>query len=141
MTEQTEYIITDDMLAAWRTGCVNWRSQEDSKCYCCDFKGIGIRKGCCDFDDNAMQKIFQSHPVSEHEALQKKRDEEVRKDVLDEFHTTEMIQAETDNQSHALISENEAYKIAFLRWRGSYNNHVFIPSSSLRTPQPPKEQP
>lgn len=59
---EPEYIITADMLSAWRSGCVDWKSQEDSKCYCCDFRGTGSRKGCCEFDDDAMQKIFQSCP-------------------------------------------------------------------------------
>ena len=60
---QQEYIITEDMIAAWRTGCVNWRDKNpDSLCYGCSFKGSGGREGCCNFNDDEMQKIFQSRP-------------------------------------------------------------------------------
>jgi hypothetical protein len=56
----SRYIITDEMLASWRSGCINWMSQDDNKCHGCSFDGKGFRKGCCDFGDDDMQKIFQS---------------------------------------------------------------------------------
>lgn len=60
---QQEYIITNDMLVTWRSGCIRWSDQNpDSSCYGCEFYGNGARKNCCEFDDDAMQKIFQSRP-------------------------------------------------------------------------------
>ena len=65
MTAQPQqYIIDDDDLAIWRTGCINWRSREDTKCYGCEYAGVESRKGCCEFDDDEMQKIFQSRPAT-----------------------------------------------------------------------------
>ncbi|MDD2246412.1 MAG: hypothetical protein PHC39_04955 [Proteiniphilum sp.] len=59
------YIITDDMLAAWRLGCIQWRDKNPNmSCNGCDFKGKGARKNCCEFDDDEMKKIFQSHPCT-----------------------------------------------------------------------------
>ena len=58
-----QYIIDDDDLAIWRSGCINWRSREDTKCYGCEYAGVESRKGCCEFDDDEMQKIFQSRPA------------------------------------------------------------------------------
>ncbi len=60
---QKEYIINDDNLITWRSGCINWRSREDTKCYGCEFAGAESRKGCCEFDDDEMQKVFQSRPA------------------------------------------------------------------------------
>jgi hypothetical protein len=51
----------------------------------------------------------------------------------DRMHISEMIRAEKDNQLFAVITDEEALNIAYLRWRGAYNDHVFIPSQSLRT--------
>jgi hypothetical protein len=59
----TEYIIDDGMLAAWRSGCINWRDQNpDSHCHGCEFNNKK-QLGGCDFDDDEMQKIFQSKPL------------------------------------------------------------------------------
>jgi hypothetical protein len=73
----TEYIIDDGMLAAWRSGCINWRDQnpEDSHCHGCKFDNK--KRGGCDFDDYEMQKIFQSNPV-------KKRSSSALDQVLNE---------------------------------------------------------
>lgn len=58
---QPEYIITCDMLATWRSGCIQWRDKNpDAKCYGCEYDNK--KRGGCDFDDDEMQKIFQSHP-------------------------------------------------------------------------------
>ena len=56
-----QYIITEDMLRQWRKGCTN---VSGSYCACkkCEYCGTGLRKNCCDFDDNAMEDIFRSHP-------------------------------------------------------------------------------
>lgn len=51
--------------------------------------------------------------------------------ILKKSHILEMIQAEKDNQSSAIITDEEAYCIAFLRWRGAYNKHFFESSTSL----------
>ena len=60
---QSGYIINDLMLKIWRVGCVNLSNPytNDDKCRRCEYRGKGVRKGCCDFDDNAMQKIFKTH--------------------------------------------------------------------------------
>ena len=54
------YIITDEMLMQWRSGCIYPESHDEQKCHGCQFDGKGFRKGCCDFGDGEMQKIFQS---------------------------------------------------------------------------------
>ncbi len=65
-TRDSKYVITDDMLAAWRSGCIQWRDENpDRSCRGCSYDGVGIRKGCCEFDDDAMQKMFQSRPLKE----------------------------------------------------------------------------
>jgi len=57
----TQYIIDDNMLATWRSGCIRWKDNApDTSCHGCEFDGKGARKNCCEFDDDAMQKIFQS---------------------------------------------------------------------------------
>jgi hypothetical protein len=65
MTEQPkEYIITTDMLIQWRSGCCRMMrtyNGDGDICYGCPFDN---KKRGCDFDDDAMQKIFQSRPVS-----------------------------------------------------------------------------
>jgi hypothetical protein len=66
MTEQPkEYTITTDMLLQWRTGCLRAMKPYNGDgdiCPGCEFDNKK-RRGC-DFDDNAMQRIFQSRPVS-----------------------------------------------------------------------------
>ena len=49
------------MLGIWRKGCINLSDYDH--CPDCEFQGTGARKGCCDFDDAAMVKIFCSRPV------------------------------------------------------------------------------
>ena len=66
MTEQpTEYIITPNMLLQWRVGCIRAMAPFDpdnKQCIGCKFNSkFG---GGCNFDDDEMQKIFQSRPVS-----------------------------------------------------------------------------
>ena len=58
------YLIDDEMLMQWRSGCINPRSRDENKCHGCQFDGKGARKNCCEFDDNEMQKIFQSVRVN-----------------------------------------------------------------------------
>ena len=65
MTEMLkQYIITETMLQTWRNGCVNLSNPHvnDDICKKCEYRGTGMRKECCDFDDNTMEKIFRSHP-------------------------------------------------------------------------------
>ena len=59
-----QYIIDETMLQAWREGCVNLSNPHtnDDICKKCEYHGTGMRKECCDFDDNTMEKIFRSHP-------------------------------------------------------------------------------
>jgi hypothetical protein len=64
-----QYIITEDMLQAWRRGCPP--STED--CKTCEYRGKGKREGCCDFDDNLIEKIFRSHPYQSEIDTQCKR--------------------------------------------------------------------
>ena len=66
----TDYIITEDMLKQWRGNCINLRNPHtnDDICKMCKYRGTGSRKGCCDFDDNHMEDIFRSRPLSEHAA-------------------------------------------------------------------------
>jgi len=59
--EPQEYVITEDMLGIWRKGCINLSDYDH--CPDCEYQGTGARKGCCDFDDAAMVKIFRSRPV------------------------------------------------------------------------------
>lgn len=58
--ETMNYIITDDMLITWRGGCVRPDKSGIHKCDGCKFEGVGARRNCCEFDDNAMQQIFKS---------------------------------------------------------------------------------
>jgi hypothetical protein len=60
----TQYIITETMLQTWRKGCVNLSNPHtnDDICKKCEYRGTGVRKGCCDFDDSDVEKIFRSHP-------------------------------------------------------------------------------
>jgi hypothetical protein len=64
MTDQ--YIITEEQLKAWRKGCVNISNShtDDDICKKCKYRGIKFRAKCCDFDDNAMEDIFRSHPYN-----------------------------------------------------------------------------
>jgi hypothetical protein len=67
MTEkqQQRYIIDDNMLMTWRAGCINPFDpcHDTPDCRMCEYRGKGAREKCCDFDDDDMQKIFQSNPV------------------------------------------------------------------------------
>lgn len=59
-----EYIITDNMIKAWRNGCVKGIQIkfDDSRCLDCEFCGTGARYHCCDFDDVDVEKMFRSRP-------------------------------------------------------------------------------
>ncbi|MFA5715659.1 MAG: hypothetical protein WC998_07960 [Candidatus Paceibacterota bacterium] len=58
----TEYIIDDGVLATWRSGCINWGDKNPhTQCHGCKFDNK--KRGGCDFDDDEMQKIFQSKPL------------------------------------------------------------------------------
>ena len=59
-----QYIINETMLQTWRKGCLNPKipHTDDDTCKKCKYRGKGLRKNCCDFDDNAMEDIFRSHP-------------------------------------------------------------------------------
>jgi len=69
MTEkqQQQYIIDDNMLMVWRVGCVDPYdpNPDPNHCASCEYRGKDKRNGCCDFDDDDMQKIFQSNPIKE----------------------------------------------------------------------------
>lgn len=61
-----KYIIDDDMLATWRSGCIQWRNKNpDTQCHGCEYDNK-VHRGC-DFDDDAMQKIFQSNPLPDND--------------------------------------------------------------------------
>ena len=67
-----QYIINETMLQTWRKGCLNPKipHTDDDTCKKCKYRGKGLRKNCCDFDDNAMEDIFRSHPYqSERDAV------------------------------------------------------------------------
>lgn len=51
-----------------------------------------------------------------------------------------MIAAEKDNRSAAVITDQDALKLAFLRWRGAYNTKTFIPSDCLRDAKAERER-
>jgi hypothetical protein len=55
-----QYLIDDEMLMQWRSGCVIPATMYANKCKMCRFGGESERENCCEFDDNEMQKIFQS---------------------------------------------------------------------------------
>jgi len=62
--KENKYIITDSMLMIWRAGCIRAASKEpDNKCNGCKYDNK--RRGGCDFDDDAVQRIFQSHPIGD----------------------------------------------------------------------------
>ena len=66
MTKEPLYIISDDMIRQWRGACVKVPPfQEVDQCKDCEYRGKGARKGCCDFDDNAMERIFRSRPLEQ----------------------------------------------------------------------------
>jgi len=66
MTEkQQQYIIDDGMLMAWRSGCINPYDEHTYYCKRCEYSGKDTREGCCEFDDDDMQKIFQRNPVGD----------------------------------------------------------------------------
>lgn len=67
------YIISEKMLRIWRESCVNLDNPHTSDTFCkknCGYRGKGGREGCCDFDDNAMEKIFRSHPYNPEQEKQ-----------------------------------------------------------------------
>jgi hypothetical protein len=66
-TQQQQYIIDIGMLMQWRVGCINpYELNPDiNRCHGCEYRGKGARKDCCDFDDEAMQKIFCSNPIGD----------------------------------------------------------------------------
>jgi len=67
-----QYIINETMLQTWRKGCLNPKipHTDDDTCKKCKYRGKGLRKNCCDFDDNAMEDIFRSYPYqSERDAV------------------------------------------------------------------------
>ena len=61
-----QYIINETMLQTWRKGCLNPKipHTDDDTCKKCKYRGKGLRKNCCDFDDNAMEDIFRSRPYN-----------------------------------------------------------------------------
>jgi hypothetical protein len=70
----TSYIITEEMIKTWRTGCINLSNPHtnDDICKKCKYRGKGMREKCCDFGDTDVEKIFRSHlynPQAEQENL------------------------------------------------------------------------
>ena len=66
------YLISGKMLRIWRESCVNPDNSHTGDTFCkknCGYRGRGAREGCCDFDDNAMEKIFRSHPYNPDDRL------------------------------------------------------------------------
>ena len=71
MTKEPEFIISDNMIRQWRGACIKVAPfQEEDQCKDCEYRGKGARKGCCDFDDDAMEKIFRSRPYNAEEEKQ-----------------------------------------------------------------------
>lgn len=65
------FIISDDMIRQWRGACIKVAPfQEEDQCKDCEYRGKGARKGCCDFDDDAMEKIFRSRPYNPEQEKQ-----------------------------------------------------------------------
>lgn len=69
---QQEYTIDNEMLLQWRTGCfrANATFNPDGVCAGCKFDNK--KRGGCDFDDDDMQKIFQSRPHTSPPAPERK---------------------------------------------------------------------
>ena len=61
MTDQQKYLIDDAMLLQWRAGCIR-AAPINPDCNGCEFDNE--TRGGCDFDDDEMQKIFQSRPYN-----------------------------------------------------------------------------
>ena len=61
MTDQQKYLIDDAMLLQWRAGCIR-AAPINPDCDGCEFDNE--TRGGCDFDDDEMQKIFQSRPYN-----------------------------------------------------------------------------
>ena len=64
MSDQQEYLIDDEMLTQWRVGCIRAAMPFDPEGVCHGCKFDNKTRGGCDFDDNEMQKIFQSNPYN-----------------------------------------------------------------------------
>jgi len=79
-----QYIINETMLQTWRKGCLNPKipHTDDDTCKKCKYRGKGLRKNCCDFDDNAMEDIFRSHP---HQSEREKVLDELKRDLKTRF--------------------------------------------------------
>lgn len=71
-----EYVITEEMLKQWRGNCINLQNPHTNDDFCkkCQYRGKGSRKGCCDFDDNHMEDIFRSRPLSAELKAERERD-------------------------------------------------------------------
>jgi hypothetical protein len=118
MTEkqQQRYIIDDNMLMTWRAACINpFDPHHDTPdCRSCEYRGKGAREKCCDFDDDDMQKIFQSNPIGEaitltpalqdyYAAWSTKTGKPISELVaadLEEYHATQLYYANRGEKTH-----------------------------------------
>jgi hypothetical protein len=84
----TDYIITDTMLHQWRSGCYKdgQINPNNDNCRTCRFEPkSGPREGCCEFDEDEMEKIFRSRPLEEHNPAIEAAEERGYNKALDEF--------------------------------------------------------
>lgn len=67
-TKEPAYIVTESQLMIWRAGCIKAAVfNPDERCDGCEFAGkeSAGRKNCCDFDDDAVEKMFRQHRVDD----------------------------------------------------------------------------
>ena len=69
------YVISEDMLKIWRASCTNIQEPHTNNetCKGCKYRGKGNRRDCCDFDDDDMEEIFRSRPLSSELKAERKR--------------------------------------------------------------------
>jgi len=65
MMKENEYIITDSMLMIWRAGCIRASVENPYPIECNGCKYDNRERRGCDFDDDAVQKMFQSRSLTE----------------------------------------------------------------------------
>ena len=115
-----QYIINETMLQTWRKGCLNPKipHTDDDTCKKCKYRGKGLRKNCCDFDDNAMEDLFRSHPYQSERDTYKKL-AELFFEWLDNIDTASDIAKGDDKLYRSFVSQEHKKRFEYANPDGS----------------------